>query len=592
MFFQPKAEKGGPFCLVGYRQCVAPLDEIQVAIFWMRALRTRTLVLPREQEVTRMDRLRKQRSVTEFPNPSMSVWTRFFCLTFKNFRLSISLGALSPLMFSLAVHAQAPTLPNVPLSFEPNRGQANHDSLFVAHTPEGEVALRKDRFGLSFAHDGKTGHLRAKFVGMNPTGAATGEEAGKGVANYYRGQDPSGWVTNVPLYNKVRYSHAYPLTDLVYHASRGRLEYDLELQPGADTDNISIEFTGAQGIHLDRDGNLLVQTAGQEVRMLSPVSYQKENDKRIEVTSRYTLLSANRVGISLGQYDRNERLVIDPVVAYASFLNIGSTIAPAYSNIAIDSAGNAYLGSRTYPQGGGTSEQLLIKVDSTGATVFQNVIAGAFVNLITSDPKGNVYMAGSASQGFASTVSLLPPCNGNEGCEGSFIAKFSSSGAMVYSTLVSLGLSYIVANANGIIYFTGGDASADAGPLIQPVNAFQSGSTFPYGSAYFGELSADGTSFVFASYLGSNTLGSAIALDQAGDIYVAGALNTTAYLAQNDTGSAIPLKGEFEAFPAYSNYGTTLANALLIYDISALATRRKESGIPRCGIARSTYYVD
>jgi hypothetical protein len=484
----------------------------------------------------------------------MSVWARFFCLTFKNLRLSISLGALSPLMFSMAVHAQAPTLPNLPLSFEPNRGQADHDSLFVAHTPEGEVSLKKDGFGLSFVRDGETGHLRAKFVGMNPTGAATGEEAGKGVANYYRGQDPSGWVTNVPLYNKVRYSHAYPLTDLVYHASRGRLEYDLELQPGADTGNISIEFTGAQGIHLDRDGNLVVQAAGQEVRMLSPVSYQTENGKRIEVMSRYTLLSANRVGISLGQYNRNERLVIDPVVAYASFLNIGSTIAPAYSNIAVDSQGNAYLGSRTFPQGGGTSEQLLIKVDSTGATVFQNVIAGALANLITTDPTGNVYMAGSATQGFTSTVSLLPPCD--QVCQPMFIAKFTSSGTMVYSTLVSSAydgsssLLYIVANANGNIYFTGGGAD------IQPVNAFQSGSeglTFGNGSAYFGELSADGTAFVLASYLGSNTLGSAIALDQAGDVYVAGAVDTSYVQGEPQGTPAIPLKGEFEAFPAYSN---------------------------------------
>lgn len=494
----------------------------------------------------------------------MSVSTRFFCLTFKIRRLSIPLGALLPLMFSLAVHAQAPALPNLPLSFEPNRGQANHDSLFVARTPEGEVSLRKDGFGLSFAHDGKTGHLRAKFVGMNPASAATGEDAGKGVANYYRGQDPSGWVTNVPLYNKVRYSNAYPLTDLVYHASRGRLEYDLELQPGAGTGNLSIEFTGVQGIHLDRDGNLVVQAGGQEVRMLSPVSYQTEDGKRIEVTSRYKLLSANRVGISLGQYNRSERLVIDPVVAYASFLNTGVTTTPVYSNIAVDSEGNAYLGAIIFPQGNGTSQQFLIKVDSTGAVVFQNVIAGALATLVTTDPKGNVYIAGGALQGFTSTANLLPPCD--QDCGGTFIAKFSPSGTMVYSTLVSAAygggnaLASIVANANGNVYFTGGNV------LIQPVNAFQSGQEFESiaGSAYFGELSADGTAFVFASYLGVNTLGNAIAVDQAGDVYVAGTLNAAPYEFENDPQylPMVPLKGEFEAFPGYSSISGTVGGFL------------------------------
>jgi hypothetical protein len=133
----------------------------------------------------------------------------------------------------------------IPIRFEPNRGQVEKDVRFLTHLSEGELALTSDGFRLTTAQGGKDERLSAKFVGMDAGSEATGEDAGKGVANYYMGRDAAKWIRNLPLFAKVRYSHAYPGTDLVYRATEGRLEYDLELKPGADAGRIALVFSGA-----------------------------------------------------------------------------------------------------------------------------------------------------------------------------------------------------------------------------------------------------------------------------------------------------------------------------------------------------------
>ena len=56
-----------------------------------------------------------------------------------------------------------------------------------------------------------------------------------GKANYFIGNDPGKWRTNVPTYAKVRYASVYPGIDLVYYGTRGgELEYDFVVAPGAD----------------------------------------------------------------------------------------------------------------------------------------------------------------------------------------------------------------------------------------------------------------------------------------------------------------------------------------------------------------------
>jgi len=457
------------------------------------------------------------------------------------FFFSFFLAAFSPVELlaqasvppSLVTAAPNHAFQGIPIRFEPNRGQVEKDVRFLAHCPEGDVALTGDGFRLSFAQNGKDETLTAKFAGMDPASEATGEDAGKGVANYYRGADAAGWIRNLPLFAKVRYRNIYPSTDLVFRASEGRLEYDLELKPGADAGRVALAFSGADKVKLDAGGNLVVGVGKRTLRFLAPDSYQMENGKRVAVRSKYEMLAGNRVGFSVGPYNRSETLVIDPVVAYATLLNLSKNFSNLYTvGMTLDPAGNVYV-AYGVPNTSSTAESLLIKVDSSGDTVYQNTIQAQATGLAT-DASGNIYMAGYAGSNFPVTTSL-GSCVSNSGqCEAGIAAKFDPGGNMLYGSFLSSlnngALTTAMAvNSAGDVYLTGEGA-------IQPVNAFQA---VPSGGAFFAELNSTGTAYIFASYLGTSTTSNAIALDSTGNVYVAGSVPSI-------TG-AIPLLNDFEA---------------------------------------------
>ena len=84
----------------------------------------------------------------------------------------------------------------------------------------------------------------------------TGAEELPGKANYFLGNDPSKWRTNVPTYAKVRYESVYPGVDLVYYGTQGgELEYDFIVAPGADPNAIALGVeagTARSAIRLQR----------------------------------------------------------------------------------------------------------------------------------------------------------------------------------------------------------------------------------------------------------------------------------------------------------------------------------------------------
>src|SRR5262249_36914345 len=55
--------------------------------------------------------------------------------------------------------------------------------------------------------------LRMKLAGANPHAKVSGLEELPGKSNYFIGNDPKKWRTNVPNYAKVKYANVYPAVD-------------------------------------------------------------------------------------------------------------------------------------------------------------------------------------------------------------------------------------------------------------------------------------------------------------------------------------------------------------------------------------------
>ena len=85
------------------------------------------------------------------------------------------------------------------------------------------------------------------LVGANANAPVSGVDELPGKSNYFIGNDPKKWRTNVANYAKVRYQNVYPGIDLVYYGNQGgRLEYDFVVAPGADPSAIKL-YVGALG---------------------------------------------------------------------------------------------------------------------------------------------------------------------------------------------------------------------------------------------------------------------------------------------------------------------------------------------------------
>jgi hypothetical protein len=283
---------------------------------------------------------------------------------FKKYSKLAQLAAMAILACGSSVSTAAASvtpraaLAGLPLSFEPNVGQAAADAQFVAHGAAYAIALTEQgaKLSLGNAGSGKSpNEIQLRVRGARGAAKPTAEEALPGRVNFLIGNDPSKWHTNVHTYGKVRYTAVYPGIDLVYYGTQGKLEYDFAVAPNADPKVIGLRFEGADGLRVDSEGNLQVRSQGGEIAFLRPVAYQEIGSRRVAVDAGYRL-SGNTLRFKVGAYDHGERLIIDPVLSYFSYLggtgtnNIGAaspTGGPSGGNgsqaAAVDSAGDLYV---------------------------------------------------------------------------------------------------------------------------------------------------------------------------------------------------------------------------------------------------------
>src|SRR6266568_21017 len=222
-----------------------------------------------------------------------------------------------------------------------------------------------------------TDTLRMKLVGANQAAKVAALEELPGKSNYFIGSDPKKWRTDVPTYGKVKYAGVYPGIDLVYYGNQRQLEYDFVVAPGADPKAITLAIENRNSrfetrqskiqkpvlsaakdrkSKIDSNGDLVVQAEGGEVRFHKPVVYQPAVDaanpkskiqNRELLDGRYILTADNHIQCEIPDYDKTRPLVIDPVLVYSTYM--GSSFDDGAGAIAVDAAGNAYVGGYTTP---------------------------------------------------------------------------------------------------------------------------------------------------------------------------------------------------------------------------------------------------
>jgi hypothetical protein len=356
--------------------------------------------------------------------------------------------------------------------------------------------------------------LRMTLVGANANAKVTGLDELPGKSNYFLGNDPKKWRTNVPTYAKVKYKGVYPGIDLLYYGNQGRLEYDFVVSPGADPRAIALSIDGADKMEIDAQGDLVLRAESGDVRLHRPLVYQpsprpgsfnpkskianpKFLDARFVIRSssidnRQSSINNSRfqVAFEIASYDPTKPLVIDPVLSYSTYL--GGSRGDAANAVAVDADGNAYV---------------------TGSTTS--------IDFPTASP----YQAN---------------CSRAYNCRDVFVTKLNAAGSsLVYSTYVGGdGYSWgheIAVDSFGNAYVTGHTYS----PYFPTLNAFQT-SRNGFWDAFVFKLDPTGSALLYSTFLGGSgneapydPWSGGIAVDSAGNAYVTGTTDTDDFPTKN-----------------------------------------------------------
>ncbi len=226
-------------------------------------------------------------------------------------------------LFLLPVYLQAQqsrlinTYGNLPLIFEPNVGQTDPQAKFICRGAGYSLFLKHSEMVLVLRHrkaeskkdkkdmmkkfqkpePGEAEVLRVKLVGGNESGQTELLDQLEGRSNYFIGNDPSKWHTDIPNYAKVKLHEVYPGIDLVYYGNQRQVEHDFVVKSGADPKNIQFSFTGAEGLSIDQNGNLIIKTSKSQIVFKKPDIYQEIGGVKTNIASGYVLEGENQVGL-------------------------------------------------------------------------------------------------------------------------------------------------------------------------------------------------------------------------------------------------------------------------------------------------------
>jgi fibronectin type 3 domain-containing protein len=528
----------------------------------------------------------------------------------------------------------------LPLSFEANKGQTDAQVKFLSRGSgytlwltgtEAVLGLRSAECGVRSKKPGPNASLlkpegalspdprpqtpdpatlRMRLLGSNPQAKVSGAAPLPAHTNYFLGNDPKKWRTDVRSYGKVQYQGVYPGVDLVYYGNQNQLEYDFVVKPGADPEQIRLAYSGAEQVEVDGQGDLVLHTPGGDVRQHKPVVYQEVDGQRVPVAGEYVLRDltpqppslrgkgeqsfpcaedspllpgepgirtdggggvAREVSFRLAKYDRTRPLVIDPVLSYGTYL--GGSAADFGFGVAVDGNGYVYVtgytSSTDFPttdsyQGDQTgADAFVVKLDLTQSGAASLLYAtylggggGDYGYGIAVDGDGNAYVTGSTSStDFPTTAGKYQGDPGDSGYDA-FVVKLDPTGSgdasLLYATYLGgngndFGFA-ITVGTDGRAYVTGQTSSAD---FPTTAGKYQGGQVGDH--AFMAKLDPTGSgtsTLLYSTYLRGNgtDVGLGIAVDSSGNAYVSGTTNSTDFPTTAGKYQGDPGDSDYDAF--------------------------------------------
>lgn len=520
-----------------------------------------------------------------------------------------------------------------PMLFTKNMGQWDSRIQYIADLNMGKLLLEKNQITFDVndfdhhkhahnpnASDIIKGHIfRIKFEGGN-TEQLIPEEKETAYRNYYIGNNPNFWKSNVPLYRKNTFKNLYPGIDMEVRGNENGFTYEYIIHAGANPALIHQVYEGINEVKI-RNGEIHYKTNIGDVTEKNIVAYQIIKGKKQIVKCVIRKRFANSIYYEFPNgYDISQTLIIDPTVAFGTYT--GATADNWGYTATYGRDGSMYIGALvsgglglSYPTTAGAFQNVYRGGTGTGATGSGDGIAYACdmgITKYTSNGSALVYSTYLGGNNNETPHSLVEDAQGNliiygvayspdypvstnaydntyNGDADIVVTKFNTTGtALIGSTYVGGtgkdGInSYPDEFTFGNLKFNYGDqnrgeVNIDATNNIYVASCTES-SDFPVSSGAYQnskrggqdgcafKMSNDCSALLWSTYIGGTNDDACYALDVRanGELYVCGGTMSNNFPTTSGTWNTSYRGGAYDGFVSHiSNNGTQLLHSSYI----------------------------
>lgn len=546
--------------------------------------------------------------------------------SFQSFIKTYILGILVLFFFQNNLFAQS--------AFIENKGQWEKEILFQSEFNSGKLLIEKNTLNYNFydvadldkylydhhhnnlyqpneTHFIKGHCVKTKFIGSNPNSTISSSAAISEYFNYYLGNNPKKWASKVNAFNTVQINELYKNIDLkIYHLGNS-YKYDFELKPGANAQEIIIDYVGASSLKIE-NGNLKVKTSVNEISELKPYAYQIKNKIKETVACNF-VLKDNKIHFEFpNDYDHSLTLIIDPYIVFSRY---SSSFANNFGYTATyDSEENAYGAGSVFSTGyittpgafsqvfsGASTDIGIVKYSANGLQrIYSTYLGGNQTDLphsIVVNSRDELYLLGTTSSDNFPIDTFLTSINstflggtaitfnglGVSYANGSdlVVARFSEDGTNLLSSTYLGGTSNDGLNTSPFLKYNYADeirgeilmdeadncyvvscTQSNDFQMVNPIQAANAGAL----DAIIVKMDENLTSILWSTYLGGTSDDACYSLDfdNSGNLLIAGGTHS----------SDFPLNNPYQAL-----FGGANADGFI--------TKLHSSG---SGILQSTYY--
>ena len=274
--------------------------------------------------------------------------------------------------------------------------------------------------------------------------------------NYYN--NDKNEMIRATQFTKILYKNIYNGIDMELTAGLKKeqpFEYNFIVHPGADINQIKLNYTGANSTSLSTSNSILVQTNSGLLEEKIPMSFEQSTLKTVKVE--YVKTGSNTYGFKAAAYNHKQTLIIDPSPdrLWATYYGgVSDEYVSFANNVSTDASENVYMAGTTISASSiatagahqntlaGNEDAFLVKFNSSGVRQWATYYGGAFddeADGITIDGSGNIIVCGY-TESVLGIATVGAHQTTTDGTGDGYVVKFNTSGVRQWGTYYGGGI--------------------------------------------------------------------------------------------------------------------------------------------------------